>query len=187
MDQLKNQIGYNEIDDLGMLNYGDFKNGITGSSIILCRKMEGVDQFIDNGGTLNASTSMRDVINFLKQAEKSVDNSANGTNITRIESGRGAPKLCVNPLEPVDGQPIKYEKWEKGLRETIGQTVYSPLLDLPPTTGDTIIEARDKELHFMLAKALLDGSGMHILSPLPKESGHLAIKEIQEWYGSAAT
>mmetsp|Transcript_42942 Transcript_42942/g.62929 ORF Transcript_42942/g.62929 Transcript_42942/m.62929 type:complete len:127 (-) Transcript_42942:825-1205(-) len=100
---------------------------------------------------------------------------------------RGAPKLYVNSLETFDGHPLKYEKLDKGLKATLGQTVHSTLLENPAASSDLIMETRDKELFFMLTTTMLDGSRMHILSTLAKESGHLAIKAIEKWYSSVAT
>mmetsp|Transcript_54288 Transcript_54288/g.80554 ORF Transcript_54288/g.80554 Transcript_54288/m.80554 type:complete len:91 (+) Transcript_54288:2-274(+) len=87
-------------------------------------------------------------------------------------------KFICEPLEPSDGQPIKYKKWEKGLKATLVQTVYSSLLESPAAEGDLIMKTREKELFSMLTTAMLDGSGMHIFSTLMKESEHLAIKAI---------
>ena len=100
---------------------------------------------------------------------------------------RGAPKLHVNALKEFDGQPINYEDWEQGFKATLGQTAYSTLITMPPTTGDTIMETRDKELLFMLTSALMKVSGMHIINATNNESGHQVIQDIKTWYGYAAT
>ena len=42
-------------------------------------------------------------------------------------------------------------------------------------------------LFFMLTRALMKGSGMHIINVMNNESGHQAIQDIETWYGSAAT
>ena len=39
----------------------------------------------------------------------------------------------------------------------------------------------------MLTSALMKGSGMHIINVMNNESGHLAIQDVETWYGSAAT
>ena len=65
--------------------------------------------------------------------------------------------------------------------------MYAPLINNPPTAGDTIMEARDKELYFMMTSVMMKGSGMHIITSMSVESGHQAIKDIEKWYGSAAT
>ena len=96
---------------------------------------------------------------------------------------RGAPKLHVNALKEFDGQPINYEDWERGYNMTLGQTAYAPLITTSPTTGNTIIETREKELFFMLTSALMKGSGMNIINAMNKESGHQAIQDIETWYG----
>ena len=89
-----------------------------------------------------------------------------------VYPNREAPKLHVNALKEFDGQPINYEDWERGFKATLGQTACATLITTPPTTGDTIIEARDKELFFMLTNSLMKGSGMHIINAMSDESGH---------------
>ena len=104
-----------------------------------------------------------------------------------VDPSRGSPKLHVNALKEFDGQPINYEDWERGFKATLGQTAYATLITTPPTTGDIIMETRDKELFFMLTNSLMKGSGMHITNAMNDESGHQAIQYIDTWYGSAAT
>ena len=100
---------------------------------------------------------------------------------------RGAPKLHVNALKEFDGQPIKYEDWERGYKATLVQTAHAPLITTSSTTGDNIMKTRDKELFFMLTSALMKGSGMHITNAMNNNIGHQAIQDIETWYGSAAT
>ena len=69
---------------------------------------------------------------------------------------------------------------------TLGQTDYATLITTQPTTSDTIMETRDKELFFMLTSSLMKGSGMHIINEMNNESGHQAIQDIETWYVSAA-
>ena len=83
-----------------------------------------------------------------------------------MEPSRGAPKLNENALKDFDGQTINYEDWERGYKATLGQTAYAPLIMTSPTTGNTIMETRDKELFFMLTSALMKGSGMHIINTM---------------------
>ena len=103
-----------------------------------------------------------------------------------LDPSRGAPKLHVNAIKEFDGQPINYDDWERGFKATLGQTAYATLITTPPTTGNTIMETRDKELFFMLTSALMKGSGMHIINAMNNDSGHQAIQDIETWYGSAA-
>ena len=103
-----------------------------------------------------------------------------------VDPIRVAPKLHVNELKEFDGQPINYEDWKRGFKATLGQTAYATLITTPPTTGDTIMETRDKELFFMLTSALMNGSGMHIINAMNNKSKHQAIQDIETWYGSAA-
>ena len=103
-----------------------------------------------------------------------------------VDPSRGAPKLHVNGLKVFDGQPINYEDREQGFKADLGQTAYTTLITTPPTTGDNIMETRDKELFLMLTSALMKGSGMHIINAMNNESGNQAIQDIETWYGSAA-
>ena len=104
-----------------------------------------------------------------------------------MDPSRGAPKLHVNALKEFDGQPINYEDLGRGFKGTLGQMAYGTLITTPPTTGDTVMETREKELFFMLTNSLMKGSGMHIINTMNDESGHQAIKDIETWYGSAAS
>ena len=104
-----------------------------------------------------------------------------------VDPSRGAPKIHINALKEFDGQPINYEDWERGFKATLGQTAYAKLIMTPPTTSDTIMETKDKDLFFMLTSALMKVSGMHIINAMNNESGHQAIQDIETWYGSAAT
>ena len=49
------------------------------------------------------------------------------------------------------------------------------------------MEARDKDLFFMLTNSLMKGSEMHIINAMNDESGHQAIQDIETWYGFYAT
>ena len=99
-----------------------------------------------------------------------------------MDPSRGAPKLHGNALKEFDGQPINYEDWERGFKATLGQTAYATLITTPPTTGDTIMETRDKELFFMLTNSLMKGSGMHIINAMNNESGNQVIQDIETCY-----
>ena len=104
-----------------------------------------------------------------------------------VDPSRGAPKLHVNAPKEFDGQPINYEDWERGFKATLGQTAYATLITTPPTTGNTIMETRYKDIFFVLTNSIMKESGMHIINLMNDESGHQAIQDIETWYGSAAT
>ena len=143
---------------------------------------------MDGGETGTTVTTMADITENLRTGGAPSFTASTSTASTHaVDPSRGAPKLHVNALKEFDGQPINYEDWELGFKATLGQTVYATLITTPPTTGDTIMETRDKELFFMLINSLMKGSGMHIINAMNNESGHQAIQDIETWYGSATT
>ena len=152
------------------------------------RKIERVALFIDGGKTVITVTTMAEITaNFPTDGVPSLTTSTATANTHTVDPRRGAPKLHVNALKDFDGQPINYEDWERGFKATQGQTAYATLITTPPTTGDNIMETRDKELFFMLTNSMMKGSGMHISNAMNDESGHQAIQDIETWYGSSAT
>ena len=84
------------------------------------------------------------------------------------------------------GAPIEFEDWELATKATIGQTAYASLLNIPPTIGNAVTEARDKELYNMFVTAFIGGAAMHILNGVTSRSGNAAWLAIVNWYGSDA-
>ena len=151
-------------------------------------KIERVALFINGGETVRTVTTMVDITaNLQTGGAPSLTASTATASTHTVDPSRGAPKLHVNALKEFDGQPINYEDWERGFKATLGQTAYATLITTPPTTGNTIVKTRDKELFFMLTNSLIKGSGMHIINSMNGESRHQAIQDIKTWYGSAAT
>ena len=120
------------------------------------RKIERVALFIDGGETVRTITMMADITaNLRTGGVPSLTANTTTARTHTVDPSKGAPKLNVNALKEFDGQPINYENWERGFKATLGQTAYATLIKTPPTTGDTIMETRDKELLFMLTNSLM--------------------------------
>ena len=185
---LLNSGGINNMDDLGYLKYADIQSLLIGSTTVTWREIERVEMFVDGLETVRTVTTMADITANLQIGGVPSFTNITSTAITHtVDPSRGAPKLHVNALKEFDGQPINYEDWERGFKVTLGQTAYSTLITTPHTTGDTIMETRDKEFFFMLTSALMKGSGIHIINAMNNESGNEGIQDIEAWYGSAAT
>ena len=170
---LLNAGGINDMDDLGYIKYADIQSLLIGSTTVKWRKIERVALFIDGGETVRTVTTMADITKKLRTG--GVTSSTASTSIEStptVDPIRGAPKLHVNALKELDGQPINYEDWERGFKATLGQTAYATLITTPPTTVKTIMETSDKELFFMLTSALMKVSGMHIINAMNNERGH---------------
>jgi hypothetical protein len=73
------------------------------------------------------------------------------------------------------------------MRATIGQAAYARFLLTPPTPGDALEETRNSKLYNMFTTALMDRSGMHILTGVINQDGHGAWTTINAWYRLAAT
>ena len=132
--------------------------------------------FIDGGETVRTVATMADITaNLRTGGVPSLTTSTSTSSTHTVEPIRGAPKLHVNALKEFDGQPINYEDWERDFKATLGQTAYATLITTPPTTSDTIMEKRDKDIFFMLTNSLMKGSGMHIINAMTDESGHQEI------------
>ena len=146
---LLNAGGINDMDDLGYLKYIDIQSLLIGSTTVNLRKIERVALFIDGGETVRTVTTMADITANLRTGGLPSSTTSTSTTSTHtVDPSRGAPKLHVNALNEFDGQPINYEDWERGFKVTLGQTAYATLIMTPPTTSDTIMETRDKELFF---------------------------------------
>jgi hypothetical protein len=70
---------------------------------------------------------------------------------------------------------------------TLGQTVYNGLVTNPPTPGDSIGQTRNRELYFILRKAIQGGSAFHLIEASPVDDGHSAIQALKSCYGSTNT
>ena len=166
----------------------DIQSCLIGSTTVTWREIERVALFVDGGETARTVTTMADITANLRTGIiPSLTDSTSTASTHTVVPSRVAPKLHVNALKEFDGQPINYEDWERGFKATLGQTAYATLITTPPTTGDTIMETRDKELFFILTNSLIKGSGMPIINAMNDESGHQAIQDIETCYGSAAT
>ena len=153
---LLNRRGINDMDDLGYPKYADIQSIIVGSTTVKWRKIERVALFIDGGETVRTVTTMADITaNLQTGGVPSLTASTTTASTHTVDPSRVAPKLHVNTLKEFDGQPINYKDWELGFKATLGQTAYATLITTPPTTNDTIMETRDKELLFMLTNSLM--------------------------------
>ena len=176
------------MDDLGYLKYANVQSPLVGSTTVTWRIIERVASFIDRGETVRTVTTMAYITANLQTGSAPSLTASTATSSTHmVDPSRGAPKLHVNALKEFESQPNNYKDLERGFKATLGQTAYAPLIMTPPTTGDTIMETRDKEIFFMLTNSLMKGSGMYIINAMNNESRHQAIQDIETWYGSAAT
>ena len=174
---LLNGGGINDMDDIGYLKYANIQYFLIKSTTVTWRKIERVAFFIDWGETVRTVTMMADITTNIQTGGVPILTASTTTAGTHtVDPSRGAPKLHVNTLKEFDGQPINYKDWEWGFKATLGQTAYDTLITTPPTTGDAIMETRDKELFFMLTNSLMKGSGMHIINTMNNESGHQGIQ-----------
>ena len=159
---------------------------LVGSTTVTWRKIDRVALFVDGGETVRTVIAMADTTANLRTGGVPSLTASTATASTHaVDPSRGAPKLHVNVLKEFDGQPISYKEWERGFKATLVQTAYATLITTPPTTGDTIMETRYKELFFILNNSLLKRSGMHIINTMIDESRYQAIQDIDTWYGSA--
>ena len=185
---LLNRGGINDMDDLGYLKYADIQSLLIVSTTVTWRKIERIVLFIDGGETVRNFTTMADITaNLQTDFVQSITASTSTARTHTVDPNRGATKHHINAPKEFYDQPINYEDWERGFKVTLGQTAYATLITTPPTTDNTIMETRDKELFIMLTNSLMKGSGMHIINAINDESGHEAIQDIKTWYGSAAT
>ena len=142
---LLNGGGINDTDDLGYLKYANIQYLLIGPTTVTWRKIERVALFIDGGETVRTATTMAYITaNLRTGGVPSLTASTSTASTHTVDPSRGAPKLHFNSLKEFDGQPINYEDWERGFKATLGQTPYATLITTPPTTGDTIMETRDK-------------------------------------------
>ena len=176
------------MDDLGYLKCANIQSLLIGSTTVTWREIERVALFINEGETVRNVTTMADITaNLQTCGVPSLTASTAAASTQTVDPSRGAPKLHVNALKEFDIQPINYKDWERGFKANLGQTAYATLVGTPPTTGDTIMETRYKDIFFVITNSLMKGSGMHIINAMNGESGHQAIQDIKTWYGSAAT
>ena len=100
-----------------------------------------------------------------------------------VDLARGAPKIQVNALGALSGEPLNWEEWEMVTSATLGQTVYADLLSTAPLP-DPVSQRRNKELYNMLLKATQLGLSLHVMKGIEDENGHEAWQALKTWYGT---
>ena len=85
------------------------------------RKIERVALLIDGRETFRKVTTMANITaNLQTGGVPSFTASTSTASTHTVDPNRGAPKLHVNALKELDGQPINYEDWERGFKATLG-------------------------------------------------------------------
>jgi hypothetical protein len=180
-------------EDLSMITFEDITYALPdGTSVVKRRRLSLISQYLARGQTIDVATTMPEIINYLNTPPVPIFKQ--GPPVMPPpppppDPTRGALRLYVNSIEEYLGSPIDFEDWELKTRATIGQMAYARFLGQPPVVGDILEQTRNNELYNMLttASALMDGSGMHILTGVNNQDGHGAWTAINAWYGLAAT
>jgi hypothetical protein len=179
-------VGVTSSQEIMLLEMIDIVAILPTATVILRRKLSRIAEYLAKGNLITGATTMQTVMFALSTGQ-----AANVPPVPPIpyasDPARAAPKLYVDGLEGYDGTPIKWEDWEAGTLATLGQTVYNNLLTAPPTAGDAVAEARNRELYDMIVKATYQGLALHIVKSAPPDDGHAVILALQAWYGSADT
>ena len=172
--------------DLGTLSQADFDVILPTATIVTRRRLFTIGQYVTSGETVNAATTMLDVLTKINNRNTNPTSVAAPTAAFNADPSRGAPKMYVDGLTDFGGAPIKWEDWSIGTGATLGQTVYSNLLSTAPGENDVLARTRDRELYFMFKKALYQGAAYHIVErTASSESGHQVWVDLNEWFGSA--
>jgi hypothetical protein len=160
--------------DLGTLSQSDFDQLLPSATIVVRRRLYSIGQYATSGETIDASTTMLDILTRLNR-NTSPPSGANLPTHFIADPTRGAPKMYVDGSTDFAGAPIKWEDWSIGTGTTLGQTVYSSLLSAAPGEHDVQAKTRDREreLYFMFKKALYQGAAYHIVERTASiESGY---------------
>jgi hypothetical protein len=173
--------GITSSEDLMILENEDIVLLLPGASVLVRRRLSNIAEYLAAGSEIGSTTTIRDTMISVSRPNRRTGPTATPTTDS---TARGAPKLCVDGLETFDGTPIKWENWEMNTFATLGQTVYNGLVTNPPTPGDSIGQTRNRELYFMLRKAIQGGSAFHLIDASPVDDGHSAIQALKSWYGS---
>jgi hypothetical protein len=173
--------------DIMILNLDDLVLILPNATVLLRRKLSRIASYLANGHSVTGTTTMQTVMAGLSSGPAANQPPAAPPTPYIADPSARAPKLYVDGLAVYDGTPIKWEDWEVGTIATLGQTVYSSLLTTPPTAGDAVAEARNRELYNMIVKATYLGSALHIVKSCPIDDGHSVITALKNWYGSADT
>jgi hypothetical protein len=176
--------GVGNDNDLTMLTRENIDTVLATSSLVVRGRVFKIAQYIESGAVVTTETTL-ETVNARISTNRSPTSVLPGSFFT--DSMRGAPKMHVDGLTEFIGTPVKWEDWNIGTSSTLGQTVYSTLLSTPAPAGDLQAKNRDRELYFMLKKALYQGSAYHIVEGQAEtESGHLVWQDLLTWYGSDA-
>jgi hypothetical protein len=178
--------GITSSDDLMILENKDIVLLLPKALVLVIRKLSSIAVYLAAGNEIDSTTTLWEVMTSLSRPNRRV-----GTPMTPTtdKAARGAPKLYVDGLETFDGTPIKWEYWEINAFATVGQTVYNglPVVTNPPSPGDSMAQARNRELYLMLCKAIQGRSTFHLIEASPVDDSHSAIQALKSWYGNTDT
>jgi hypothetical protein len=121
---------------------------LTEALVLVRRKISNIlAVYLAAGNKIDSTTTIWDIMISLLRPNR----RAGITTTSTIDNVlRGAPKLFIDGLETFDGTPIKWESWEMNTFAALGQRVYNALVTNPPSPGDWMAQARNRELYFML-------------------------------------
>jgi hypothetical protein len=168
--------GITRSDDLMILENKDIVLLLPEALVLIRRRLSNMAKYLAARSEINSTTTIQDIMISLSRPNIGTGPTAT---LTTDKTARGAPKLNVDGLETFDGTPIKWENWEMNTFATLGQTVYNGLVTNPPLPGDSIGQARNRELYLMLQKAIQGGSVFHLIAASPVDDGHSAIQALK--------
>ena len=177
-------LGIANEQDLQFAEFVDYPEYIP---LIKRRKLDVISRYLAQGNALNAMITITEIQQIVSTPVAPVGAAPLGLAAQAPDPGRGAPKVYTDPLPDFSGDVVDYEDWERKAGATIKQTAYKDLLDSPATVGNTVEEARSKELYNMILSCVAGGHALNTIEKVRDdnnglECGFKAWKSLKDWY-----
>ena len=128
---------------------------------------------------------MQSILNPKEKTTK-VTSSSSSSGAANVSSKPSTLKIGTNPLPSYSGDPFDFEKWQKGVRATLGQaSTYKKFMTSPPEKTNQSEVDRDEEFFHMNMSAVGVSHASNVVEKSEidnGESGHLLWKAIEKWY-----
>ena len=185
-DEIKalTSLGIFTEDDLSYTKFEDLPQSI---NVVKRRKLSLIGTYLAvESKALSEKSTMKKIQSALNPKDKTPRVTAAPTSGGQATSKSSALKISTHPLPSFSGDAWDFEKWQKGVRATLGQaSTYKKFMTSPPDQADRNEIDRDEEFFHMIMSSVGVSHAQNVVekSELDNgESGHSLWKAMEKWY-----
>eukprot|EP00557_Chaetoceros_sp_GSL56_P014026 CAMPEP_0176478512 /NCGR_PEP_ID=MMETSP0200_2-20121128/1227_1 /TAXON_ID=947934 /ORGANISM="Chaetoceros sp., Strain GSL56" /LENGTH=1865 /DNA_ID=CAMNT_0017874457 /DNA_START=317 /DNA_END=5915 /DNA_ORIENTATION=+ len=162
---LRDTYSIQNVEDLALLDKEDIDSilGADTATFMKRRKLTAVSKFIQMGGLITPTTSMKDVTSGIATRGSASPSAPAPAPVPTSTTLNSAPiKLSPNDFPKFTGELDEQEMFKSKAEAQIGQTAFKFLLTRDAVTPDEM--ERDEELFNVFKTSFLEGKAFHLIS-----------------------